>query len=173
MGRDILDYRNQHYITNRNYTYFTSPGQWGYSKLSMRARKIGKAWTIWWCNDDVSATIFLQPGRNGVRYIVITYTILYRQLTWPPKGWSPPPPTENTASDYHHHITVTTITTRSDGLVPRSSQLFSIAQWKTGDGLVYQVIWAVSYVGRRSVKIAHMGVTSAVPGMYTYTKCIL
>ena len=133
----------------------------------MRTRKIGKAWSIWWCNDDVSANHFFSTtrGRNGVRYVVITYTILYRQLTWPPKGWSPP---ENNASDDHHHITVTTITTSSDGLVPGSSQLFSIAQWKTGDGLVCQVMWAASYVGRRSaVKIVHMGITSAVSGMYT------
>ena len=42
----------------------------GFPCSSMHVRKIGKAWLIWWCNVDVSATISTNHGRNG---IIITY----------------------------------------------------------------------------------------------------
>ena len=40
--------------------------------FSMHVRKIGKAWSIRWCNDDVSATISATNCRNGDRYVIIT-----------------------------------------------------------------------------------------------------
>ena len=44
----------------------------GLSMIFNACRKIGKTWSIWWCNDDVSATITAMVCRNIGRYIIIT-----------------------------------------------------------------------------------------------------
>ena len=40
--------------------------------FSKPARKVGKAWSIWWCNDDISATISATVCINGGRCVIIT-----------------------------------------------------------------------------------------------------
>ena len=43
--------------------------------FSTRTRKIGKAWSIWWCNDDVSATISNSTTRSSAEKVADTSSL--------------------------------------------------------------------------------------------------